>query len=354
MTVQLRPVLGDLPAYVPGRTVPGAIKLASNETPYPMLPHVVERVAAFLPVANRYPDSASVELTEVLAAKFGVPADRVAVGCGSVSLCTQLVQAVADAGDEVVYAWRSFEAYPILTAVSGASSVQVPLREFTHDLPALADAITERTRLVFVCNPNNPTGTAVRREELVSFLRAVPPHVVVALDEAYREFVSDPSVPDGTTLLDEHPNVIVLRTFSKAYGLAGLRVGYAIAADPALTAALRQTQVPFAVTTVAQQAALACLEPEAESQLLARVASIVEERARVVTELAALGYDVPPTQANFVWFPLGDATAAWAAACEEQKVIVRAFAGAGVRVTISNREENDAFLQAAAAARAVL
>jgi histidinol-phosphate aminotransferase len=353
VTVQLRPVLGDLPAYVPGRTVPGAIKLASNETPYPMLPHVVERVAAFLPVANRYPDSASIELTEVLAAKFGVDPSRVAVGCGSVSLCTQLVQAVADAGDEVVYAWRSFEAYPILTAVSGASSVQVPLREFTHDLPALAGAITDRTRLVFVCNPNNPTGTAVRRDELVEFLRSVPPRVVVALDEAYREFVADPDVPDGTTLLDEHPNVIVLRTFSKAYGLAGLRVGYAIAADPALTAALRQTQVPFAVTTVAQQAALACLEPEAESQLMSRVASIVEERSRVVAELAALGYDVPPTQANFVWFPLGDATTAWAAACEEQKVIVRAFAGAGARVTISNREENDAFLQAAAAARSV-
>ena len=354
MTVQLRPVLGDLPAYVPGRTVPGAIKLASNETPYRMLPHVVERVAAFLPVANRYPDSASVELSQVLAAKFGVDPSRVAVGCGSVSLCTQLVQAVADAGDEVLYAWRSFEAYPILTAVSGASSVQVPLREFTHDLPAMAGAITDRTKLVFVCNPNNPTGTAVRREELVEFLRSVPAHVVVALDEAYREFVADPAVPDGTTLLDEHPNVIVLRTFSKAYGLAGLRVGYAIAADPALTAALRQTQVPFAVTTVAQQAALACLEPEAETQLMARVASIVEERSRVVAELAALGYEVPPTQANFVWFPLGDATTAWAAACEEQKVIVRAFAGAGVRVTISNREENDAFLQAAAAARSVL
>jgi histidinol-phosphate aminotransferase len=272
VTVQLRPVLGDLPAYVPGRTVPGAIKLASNETPYPMLPHVVERVAAFLPVANRYPDSASIELTEVLAAKFGVDPSRVAVGCGSVSLCTQLVQAVADAGDEVVYAWRSFEAYPILTAVSGASSVQVPLREFTHDLPALAGAITDRTRLVFVCNPNNPTGTAVRRDELVEFLRSVPPRVVVALDEAYREFVADPDVPDGTTLLDEHPNVIVLRTFSKAYGLAGLRVGYAIAADPALTAALRQTQVPFAVTTVAQQAALACLEPEPGSRPSSRSA----------------------------------------------------------------------------------
>jgi histidinol-phosphate aminotransferase len=347
-------VLGDLPAYVPGRTVPGAVKLASNETPYPMLPHVVERVAAFLPVANRYPDSASVELTEALAAKFGVEPARVSVGCGSVSLCTQLVQAVADAGDEVVYAWRSFEAYPILTAVSGARSVQVALRDYAHDLDAMAAAITDRTRLVFVCNPNNPTGTAVRRSELVSFLRSVPPNVVVALDEAYREFVADPSVPDGTTLLDEHPNVVVLRTFSKAYGLAGLRVGYAIAADPAVAAALRQTQVPFAVTTVAQQAALACLEPQAESQLMQRVASIVEERTRVVAELAALGYDVPPSQANFVWFDLGSRTAAWAEACEEQKVIVRAFAGAGARVTISNREENDRFLQAAAAARAVL
>jgi histidinol-phosphate aminotransferase len=347
-------VLGELPAYVPGRTVPGAIKLASNETPYPMLPHVVERVAAFLPVANRYPDSASVELTETLAAKFGVDAARVAVGCGSVSLCTQLVQAVADAGDEVVYAWRSFEAYPILTAVSGATSVQVPLHDYTHDLDAMAAAITDRTRLVFVCNPNNPTGTAVRRSELVSFLRSVPPNVVVALDEAYREFVSDPSVPDGTTLLDEHPNVVVLRTFSKAYGLAGLRVGYAIAADPAVTAALRQTQVPFAVTTVAQQAALACLEPQAESQLMERVASIVEERTRVVAELAALGYDVPPSQANFVWFDLGERTSAWAGACEDQKVIVRAFAGAGARVTISNREENDRFLQAATIARAAI
>jgi histidinol-phosphate aminotransferase len=354
VTVQLRPVLGDLPAYVPGRTVPGAVKLASNETPYPMLPHVVERVAAFLPVANRYPDSASVELTETLAAKFGVDAARVAVGCGSVSLCTQLVQAVADAGDEVVYAWRSFEAYPILTAVSGATSVQVPLHDYTHDLDAMAAAITDRTRLVFVCNPNNPTGTAVRRSELVSFLRSVPPNVVVALDEAYREFVSDPSVPDGTTLLDEHPNVVVLRTFSKAYGLAGLRVGYAIAADPAVTAALRQTQVPFAVTTVAQQAALACLEPQAESQLMERVASIVEERTRVVAELAALGYDVPPSQANFVWFDLGERTSAWAGACEDQKVIVRAFAGAGARVTISNREENDRFLQAATIARAAI
>ncbi len=354
MGVKLRSVLAELPAYVPGRNVPGAIKLASNETPYPMLAHVVERVAQFLPVANRYPDNGSAELTAALATRFGVPESRVAVGCGSVSLCTQLVQAVADAGDEVVYAWRSFEAYPILTAVSGATSVQVPVREHVHDLAAMADAITDRTRLVFVCNPNNPTGTAVRRAELVEFLRRVPDNVVVALDEAYREFVTDPDVPDGTTLLDEHPNLVVLRTFSKAYGLAGLRVGYAIAADEAVTAALRQTQVPFAVTTVAQQAALACLEPEAEQQLMQRVAEVVAERSRVSETLASLGYSVPPSQANFVWLGLGERTAAWAQACEEHKVIVRAFAGAGARVTISSREENDRFLDAAAAARTAL
>ena len=269
MSVHLRPVLSSLPAYVPGRNVPGAIKLASNETPYPPLPHVIERIAAAAQAANRYPDSNSTALVAALAERHGVDAAQVVVGCGSVSLCTQLTQAVADADDEVIYAWRSFEAYPIITAVSGASSVQVPLVDYTHDLDAMAERITGKTRLIFVCNPNNPTGTVVDRDALVAFLRRVPDDVVVALDEAYREFVRDPDVPDGLTLLDEHPNLIVLRTFSKAYGLAGLRVGYAVAADPALAAALRQTHVPFSVTTVAQEAALASLEPAAEAQLRA-------------------------------------------------------------------------------------
>lgn len=341
-------MLGTLPAYVPGRTVPGAIKLASNETPYPPLPHVVSRITEAATQINRYPDNFSTELTAALAARYGVDAEQVRVGCGSVSLCTQLVQAVADADDQVIYAWRSFEAYPIITAVSGASAVQVPLADHVHDLDAMGAQISGKTRLIFVCNPNNPTGTAVRRDELVRFLREVPDNIVVALDEAYREFVTDPDVPDGLTLLDEFRNVVVLRTFSKAYGLAGLRVGYAIAADPAVTAALRQTQVPFAVTTVAQTAALASLEPQAEQELLARVADLVAERERVHAALLAIGYPVPPTQANFVWLPLGDATADWAARCEERQVIVRAFAGSGVRVTIGTPDENDRFLAAAA------
>ena len=337
-----------MPAYVPGRTVPGAIKLASNETPYPPLPHVVTRITEAAADINRYPDSFATELTSVLAAKYDVGVEQVRVGCGSVSLCTQLVQALADADEEVMYAWRSFEAYPIISAVSGASAIQVPLRDHVHDLDAMAEQISGKTKLVFVANPNNPTGTAVKRDELVRFLRAVPPDIVVALDEAYREFVTDPDVPDGLTLLPDFPNLVVLRTFSKAYGLAGLRVGYAIAADPAVTAALRQTQVPFAITTVAQAAALASLEPPAERELLTRVADIVQERERVFGALVGFGYEVPPTQANFVWLPLGDATVDWAAECEARRVIVRAFAGSGVRVTIGTPAENDRFLAAAA------
>jgi histidinol-phosphate aminotransferase len=347
MSAHLRPMLSSLPAYVPGRTVPGAIKLASNETPYPPLPHVLERIAAAAADANRYPDSFSTELTAALATRLDVRPEKVRVGCGSVSLCTQLVQAVADADDEVMYAWRSFEAYPIITAVSGASSIQVPLADHVHDLDAMAERITGKTRLVFVCNPNNPTGTAVGREALVRFLRAVPSDVVVALDEAYREFVTDPDVVDGVTLLDEFPNVVVLRTFSKAYGLAGLRVGYAIAGDPAVAEALRQTQVPFAVTGVAQAAALASLEAPAQEQMRARVAEVVAERVRVREALLGHGYEVPPTQANFVWLPLGDATTDWAAACLDRGVVVRGFAGAGARVTISSPAENDRFLAAA-------
>ncbi|WP_375477949.1 histidinol-phosphate transaminase [uncultured Jatrophihabitans sp.] len=349
MSLSLRPMLERLPAYVPGRSVPGAIKLASNETSYPPLPHVIERIAAVAAQANRYPDNGAAALTDALAQRLGVRRDQVRVGGGSVALCTQLVQAVADADDEIVFAWRSFEAYPIITAVSGASAIQVPLVEHVHDLAGMAERITGKTRLLFVCNPNNPTGTAVGREALVRFLRAVPPDVVVALDEAYREFVADPDVPDGLTLLAEFPNLVVLRTFSKAYGLAGLRVGYAIAADPAITAALAQTQVPFSISTVAQAAALASLEPAAQAQMVERVREVGAERARVRDALLRLGYAVPPSQANFVWLPLGAATLAWAARCEEHKVVVRAFADSGVRVTIGNPTENDAFLAAAEA-----
>lgn len=347
MTVRLRQAMATLPGYVPGRAVPGAIKLASNETPLPPLPHVVERIAQAATTVNRYPDNWSRELTEALAARFGLDSSRVVVGCGSVSLCYQLGAATVQSADEVLYAWRAFEAYPIVTAIAGADDARVPLRDHVHDLQSMAERITERTRLIFICNPNNPTGTVVRRNELAAFLRAVPSDVPVVLDEAYHEFVTDADVPDGVTLLDEHPNLIVLRTFSKAYGLAGLRIGYGIAGGPELPTALKQTQSPFAVTALAQQAALASLEPEAESQLMARVKDIVIERDRVHAELVAAGYEVPPTQANFVWVALGDRTMTWASGCADRKVIVRAFDGHGARVTIGTPEENDRFLEAA-------
>ena len=348
-SVTVRPALATLPAYVPGRTVPGAIKLASNETAYPLLPAVAERVAAVLSGANRYPDMGIVALRTELGRRLDVDIDRIAVGCGSVALCQQIIQSFAGPDDEVLYPWRSFEAYPILTTVAGARSVQVPLRpDQSFDLDALAAAVTARTRVMFVCNPNNPTGSSVRRADLETLLDRVPGHVLVVLDEAYREFVTDPDVPDGIGYLDR-PNVLVLRTFSKAYGLAGLRVGYGVAADPAVAAALRQTQIPFAVNLVAQEAALACLEPVAEKQLMERVDEVVAERARVFGALAALGYPVTPSQANFVWLALGDGALTWAAGCEQRGVIVRPFAGAGVRITIGTAEENDVFLAAAAA-----
>jgi histidinol-phosphate aminotransferase len=349
MTVKLRAAMASLPGYVPGRTVPGAIKLASNETPLPPLPHVLERIAIAAGTLNRYPDNWSAELGEALAERHGVDPVRVVVGCGSVSLCYQLGAAAAQPGDEVLYAWRAFEAYPIVTAISGADPVAVPLRDQVHDLPAMAARLSERTRLIFVCNPNNPTSTVVHRDELATFLRAVPSDVVVVIDEAYHEFVTDSDVTDALTLLDEHPNLIVLRTFSKAYGLAGLRVGYGISGNTEVPAALRQTQSPFAVTALAQQAALASLEPEAESQLMDRVKAIIAERDRVQAELIVTGYAIPPSQANFVWVPLGDDTVEWSNGCADRKVIVRPFAGHGARVTIGTVEENDRFLDAARA-----
>ena len=353
----MRPVLASLPAYVPGRSVPGAIKLASNENAYGPLPHVVDRIAQAAADVNRYPDNNSSELIGALAQKLGVGAEHLVVGCGSVSLCQQLVQATAGHGDEVMFGWRSFEAYPIITAIAGAQAVKVPLRDQVHDLPAMTGAITDRTRLVFVCNPNNPTGTAVPGVQLTEFLDQVPSDVLVVLDEAYREFVTDEKVQEGVGLLDRYPNLMVLRTFSKAYGLAGLRVGYGIAADPAVATAVRQTQVPFSVTHVAQAAALASLEPEAERQLADRVAQVIAERSRVTAALRAAGYQLPDSEANFVWLAEGPAeqggidAVAFGAGCEERGLIVRAFAGSGVRITIGTAAENDKFLAAAAELR---
>ncbi|WP_019818603.1 histidinol-phosphate transaminase [Saccharomonospora saliphila] len=344
-TVPTRADLAALPAYVPGRTVPGAIKLASNEVPGGPLPGVADAVARATTEVHRYPDMGAWGLVDRLASELDVPAERVAVGCGSVSLCQQFTQALCEPGDEVLFAWRSFEAYPIITQVTGATPVRVAVTDaHALDLPAMAEAITPRTRVVFVCNPNNPTGTALRREELTRFLDTVPSDVLVVLDEAYREFVTDPDVPDGLEFARTRPNVAVLRTFSKAYGLAGLRVGYAVAPD-AVIEAVRKVYVPFSVNALAQTAASASLD--AKEAMRARCADIVRERVRVRDALTGAGYAVPETQANFVWLPLGERTADFAEHALEHKVVVRPFVGEGVRVTIGTPEENDAFLAAA-------
>ena len=349
-TPKLRAELDGIPTYKPGRPPAAgegapAFKLSSNENPYPPLPGVLEAATAAAATFNRYPDMACSALTAELAERFGVPAEHVATGTGSVGVAQQLLQATSGPGDEVVYAWRSFEAYPIITRISGARAVQVPLDAGeVHDLDAMADAVTDRTRMIFVCNPNNPTGTVVRRDALERFLDRVPSDVLVVLDEAYREFIRDPEVPDGVEVYRDRPNVAVLRTFSKAYGLAGLRVGFAIAHEP-VAAALRKTAVPFGVSQVAQDAAVASLR--AEPALLERVAGLVSERTRVVEALAGQGWTVPPTQANFVWLRLGERTGDFAAACERAGVSVRPFAGEGARITIGEAEANDLMLRVA-------
>jgi histidinol-phosphate aminotransferase len=346
---RFRPILDQFAPYQPGQPpAPGrrSFKLSSNESPFGPLPSVLKVIAEAAGDINRYPDNGAAELTAAVAARFSVPASHIAVGCGSVGIAQQLLEAVGDPGTEVVYGWRSFEAYPYLSDLAGAVSVRVPLRGQAHDLAAMAGAITGRTRLVFVCNPNNPTGTVVHRGELVEFLDQVPADCLVVLDEAYTQYVRDPDVPDGLALYRDRPNVAVLRTFSKAYGLAGLRVGFLIGHEP-VAAAVRKTMLTFTVNSLAQAAATASLAAEAE--LLDRVDAVVAERSRVCAELAAQGWTVPPTEANFVWLPLGSDTTDFAEACDNAGVSVRPFAGDGARVSIGDREANDAFLAVAAA-----
>jgi histidinol-phosphate aminotransferase len=349
-----------MPAYRPGRNpadlareigVERAVKLASNEVAFPPLPAVLQAIATTAGETNRYPDNGAALLTAALADRYGVAPEQVATGCGAVTVCQQLAQAYNDPGTSIAFAWRSFEMYPLLAQVAGARTQPVPLvpgtpggAADTHDLTALAAAVDETTRLVFVCNPNNPTGTAVRRAELERFLDDVPAHTLVVLDEAYREFVTDPDVPDGVELMRGRPNVAVLRTFSKAWGLAGLRVGYLLAEDPAVADAVRRTQVPFSVSMVAQAAAVAALA--SEDEVRARCAVVVAERERLTGELRERGLPVADSQANFLWLPLAERTAEVAAALEARAVITRPFPGDGLRVTVGTPEEDDVFLGA--------
>ena len=351
MTVpRLRSALDGIPAYKAGQkpVVPSGVtpfKMSSNENHHDPLPSVVAAVEEALKEIHRYPDYGSEALLEALSSRFAVPGDHLSVGTGSVGLLQQLVQITSGPGDGVLFAWRSFEAYPIMTQIAGATAQVVPLDSHDrHDLQGMLDAISDTTRLVLVCNPNNPTSTAVGHQALKDFIGAVPADVLVVLDEAYREFVDPAHVPDGLDFYREHENVAVLRTFSKAYGLAGLRVGFCVAHD-AVTEAMRKVQVPFGVSTLAQVAAIASLEHEGE--LLDRVRTIVEQRAVMEQGLTSAGLQPAESEANFLWIRLGPETASFAAACNDAGLSVRPFNDEGVRITIGEPEANERMLEVA-------
>lgn len=345
--VRVRPEIASLPVYRQGRQAGAdAFKLSSNENPFDPLPGVIDAMQQAVSV-NRYPDATAARLRERLAARFGVTVDEVHIAAGSVSILSQLMLSVAGPGDEIVYAWRSFEAYPTLVTVTGADRVEVPLTaDGRHDLPAMAAAVTDRTRAVVVCSPNNPTGPVVTQEEFESFLAAVPADVLVILDEAYAEFVTSPEAVDGLRELGLiRPNVVALRTFSKAYGLAGLRIGYAVGHRRVLDAA-RATAIPLSVTAQAENAALASLD--AEDELRERVREISVRRDRIAEGLRDAGWQVPDAQGNFVWLATGVHSAEAAEAFEAAGIIVRAFPGDGLRISIGEEESVETVLRIAA------
>jgi len=368
----LRPDIAALPAYPPNakldksRPITGAeaphwdsqrhshlpksgpIKLSSNENPYLPLPAVLTAVAQAAQEVNRYPDRMAADLVGALASKYGVEESQIAVGNGSVAVLSHILAAVLNPGDEVVYGWRSFEAYPSCVAVAHGVSVQVPITpEGRFDLPAMRRAITDKTKVVIVCSPNNPTGPAVSAVEFINFMNNLPERILVILHEDYTEFVRDPAAVDGMKLIEHYPNLVVIRTMSKAHGLAGLRVGFAIG-DSALIAGVRAVSTPFGVNSLAQAAAVAALQPAAERVASARVATLIAERTRVVDGLRRQGWQVPDAQGNFVWLPLGHDAKKFADAALAEGMQVRHFdddgINGGVRVTISEGAANNNFL----------
>ncbi len=352
-----RQVLGLLPRYAAGKP-PVALdgiqgyKLSSNENALPPLEVVREAIIEQSLSVNRYPDPATTTLRAELACVLDVPAEDIVTGAGSLGALNQILAAFAgqndfDAPDEVIYPWRSFEAYPICIGLAGARGMPVPLcADGTHDLDAMSEAVTDRTRVILLCTPNNPTGPALGADAVDAFLARIPPHIVIVLDEAYQEFVRDRFAVDGRDIYRSHPNLVVLRTFSKAHGLAGLRVGYSLS-QQVLSAHLRLTAVPFAVSQVAEHAAVASLRHLPE--VLERVQGIVAERDRVTTALAALGWDIPSAEGNFVWLPLAADTDGFAAIAARHGLALRAFSGDGVRVSIGEPEANSRFIELCAA-----
>lgn len=360
LRVPLRQDLSSIMGYRPGRSsrdaeadltgAPiakrSACRLASNELPFDPLPSVRDVLAEAISQAHRYLDFFSRSLVSALARHLEVGEDQVVVDAGSSPLCRYPVEMVAEPGDEVILPQPSFEVYERAAFLARALPVAVPLANgVDHDLERMLDAVTPRTRAVYLCNPNNPTSTGIDAEDVKRFVAEMPDRVLIILDEAYREFASDQrSAPDAVAILADHPNVVVLRTFSKAYGLAGLKVGYGVA-HPELADAMRKLVPPFAVSSLAQAGAVASLA--AESEIAERVAAVVAERERVLRVLERICTGVARSSANFCWLPLGAASASFAASCEERGIYVRPFPGLGVRVTVGSPADNDRFPEAA-------
>jgi histidinol-phosphate aminotransferase len=342
--VRLRAEIEAMAPYRQGKPAAAdAFKLSSNENPFEPLPAVLAAIADA--TINRYPDASAAVLRGRLAEKYSVTPEQIQVGSGSVALLAQFISAAASRGDEVIYSWRSFEAYPNLVTVAGATSVTVPnTADHRHDLPAMAAAVTDNTRVILVCSPNNPTGAIVTLDEFENFMALVPPTVLVLLDEAYIEFVTDDTAVRGIPLLSKYSNLVVLRTFSKAYGLAGLRVGYAIGAEYLVDAA-RAAAIPLSVIDHAQRAAIASLDHEEE--LLERVARIAQLRDSLWQALIDQGWDVPRPHGNFLWLPTGAETASAAAIFERNGIVVRAL-GDGVRVSVGESAAVDKLLRSTA------
>ena len=351
MTLQPSSRIAGIPVYRPGKSADtvaaehglgDAIKLASNESPFGPLPGVAEAVAASITSINRYADHTASAVAERYAELVGVDRDRIAVGAGSVGLIEQLALSFVGPGDRVVYPWPSFIAYPQFTSLAGGAAVNPPLRRQAFDIDELIAAITDQTRLVLLANPNNPTGTAVRTADLQRIVDAAPGNCLVVIDEAYHEFVTGADVPDAITTFGDRPNVAVLRTLSKAYGLAGLRIGFMIA-DPGVVDAVNASSLPFAVNAAAQAAALAALDQGDE--VTRRCTLLTGERTRVAQELRRGGLGMPDSQANFWWLAAGALNVSLGAELERRGVVTRPLDG-GVRVSVGAPEENDRVLAA--------
>jgi histidinol-phosphate aminotransferase len=357
----IRPDIAAIAPYQPGKRasemrreagLDRMIKLSSNESAWPPFPKAQRAIRAIASRLNRYPDSYSGMLRERVARHMDVSEQQVCLGNGSNELITFIAQAVLGPKDEAVFAWPSFVVYPIVSQLIGARAVKVPLDDgWRHDLPAMADAVTKKTRLLFVCNPNNPTGTIVSKDEVARLMEAVPEECLVVFDEAYFEYVDDPDFGTGMAYFDGERPVVVLRTFSKMYSLAGLRVGYG--AFPIwLAEAIEKLREPFNVNMAAQIAAYYSLDEVGE---VARRANATREgRQRIEEALAGLGVRYAPSQANFVCFAVDDGPAVFRGLIS-RGVIVRELGGTGMlRATVGTEEETETFIAALADALAEL